>query len=202
MEHGGLLSGRGARAPTKLRQRCRVLEPSRSARRRPDAMPAQRGMQMIFCLHCGPRRAAGKRGQRGEEAGLRRLLADGFPSVAGRRRVNRAPAAPAAAPPWPGGRPAPTGGARSPATCCPPVLPCTIRVTRCTPRQIKARGLLAPGEAGERIGLAKLCQEYKKLYGTTARFYAVAFAAEPKKQGKGSGRGGLAEERSGRRSPT
>jgi tetratricopeptide (TPR) repeat protein len=36
-----------------------------------------------------------------------------------------------------------------------------------------------PKDTGERLALAQLCQEYKKLFATAARFYADAFAAEP-----------------------
>src|SRR5207245_1053825 len=42
------------------------------------------------------------------------------------------------------------------------------------------KGAAQPADAAERIGLAKLCQEYKKLYAAAERFYAEAFAAEPK----------------------
>jgi serine/threonine-protein kinase len=42
------------------------------------------------------------------------------------------------------------------------------------------RGAAQPADAAERLGLAKFCQQYKKRYATAARFYAEAFAGEPK----------------------
>jgi tetratricopeptide (TPR) repeat protein len=42
------------------------------------------------------------------------------------------------------------------------------------------KGETEPADVDEQIGLAKLCQEYKKRYAVAARFYADAFAAEPK----------------------
>jgi tetratricopeptide (TPR) repeat protein len=42
------------------------------------------------------------------------------------------------------------------------------------------QGQVRPADAAERIALAKLCQEHKKHYASAARFYAEAFAAEPK----------------------
>jgi tetratricopeptide (TPR) repeat protein len=41
-------------------------------------------------------------------------------------------------------------------------------------------GAAQPADAAERIGLAKLCQWYKKLNAAAARFYAEAFAQDPK----------------------
>jgi serine/threonine-protein kinase len=41
-------------------------------------------------------------------------------------------------------------------------------------------GEAQPANADERIALAKLCQGHKRLYADAARFYAAAFAAEPK----------------------
>ena len=43
------------------------------------------------------------------------------------------------------------------------------------------QGEAAPADAGERIALAKFCQERKKLFAAAARFYAAGFAAEPKR---------------------
>src|SRR5262249_6257908 len=42
------------------------------------------------------------------------------------------------------------------------------------------KGDMQPRDAGERLGLASLCQIYKKRPGAAARFYAEAFAADPK----------------------
>jgi hypothetical protein len=42
------------------------------------------------------------------------------------------------------------------------------------------QGKAQPADAAERIGLARLCQEYKKRYAAAARFYAETFAAQPK----------------------
>ena len=42
------------------------------------------------------------------------------------------------------------------------------------------KGETRPSGAAERLGLAKLCQEYKKLYAAAARFYGEAFADDPK----------------------
>jgi serine/threonine protein kinase/Flp pilus assembly protein TadD len=50
-------------------------------------------------------------------------------------------------------------------------------------------GTIPPGDAGEWLTLAKLCHHHKKRYADAARFYACAFAAEPK----------LAEEHNGHR---
>jgi tetratricopeptide (TPR) repeat protein/serine/threonine protein kinase len=47
------------------------------------------------------------------------------------------------------------------------------------PGVLKGEAQLA--DAGERLGVAKFCQEHKKLYATAARFYAGAFTAEPKR---------------------
>jgi serine/threonine protein kinase/Flp pilus assembly protein TadD len=41
------------------------------------------------------------------------------------------------------------------------------------------RGQAQPADAAEYIALAKLCQEYKRLYAAAARFYAGAFDDEP-----------------------
>jgi serine/threonine-protein kinase len=41
-------------------------------------------------------------------------------------------------------------------------------------------GKATPASPGERIELAQLCREYLKQYAAAARFYAEAFAAEPK----------------------
>jgi serine/threonine-protein kinase len=43
------------------------------------------------------------------------------------------------------------------------------------------RGEVQPADAAERVVLALLCQEHKKRYAVAARFYAEAFAAEPKR---------------------
>jgi tetratricopeptide (TPR) repeat protein/serine/threonine protein kinase len=42
------------------------------------------------------------------------------------------------------------------------------------------QGKAQPADAEERLGLARLCQDFRKRYATAARFYAEAFAAEPK----------------------
>jgi tetratricopeptide (TPR) repeat protein len=42
------------------------------------------------------------------------------------------------------------------------------------------KGEAEPADAGECIGLARLCQQYKKRYAAAARFYAEAFTSEPK----------------------
>ena len=42
------------------------------------------------------------------------------------------------------------------------------------------RGEAVPGSAGEQLALAEFCTMVKKRYATAARFYAGAFAAEPK----------------------
>jgi hypothetical protein len=42
------------------------------------------------------------------------------------------------------------------------------------------KGELVPTLPAERLGLAVFCQRYKQLHGTAARFYAAAFAAEPR----------------------
>ena len=42
------------------------------------------------------------------------------------------------------------------------------------------QGQAQPAGAIECIGLAQLCQRYKKLYASAARFYADAFATDPK----------------------
>jgi serine/threonine-protein kinase len=41
-------------------------------------------------------------------------------------------------------------------------------------------GAAQPGDAGEWLTLAHFCQDYKERYAAAARFYAGAFAAEPK----------------------
>jgi tetratricopeptide (TPR) repeat protein len=41
-------------------------------------------------------------------------------------------------------------------------------------------GQTEPADAAERLTLAQLCQRYKRLYAAAARFYAGAFAADPK----------------------
>jgi tetratricopeptide (TPR) repeat protein len=41
-------------------------------------------------------------------------------------------------------------------------------------------GEAQPADAAERITAARICQEHKKLYAAATRFYAAAFAAEPK----------------------
>jgi serine/threonine protein kinase/Flp pilus assembly protein TadD len=43
------------------------------------------------------------------------------------------------------------------------------------------KGEAIPAAADEQLGLAKLCQEHKKLYAAAARFFADAFASEPKR---------------------
>jgi serine/threonine-protein kinase len=42
------------------------------------------------------------------------------------------------------------------------------------------QGQATPKDAAERIALARLCQRYKQRYATAARFYAEAFAEQPK----------------------
>jgi hypothetical protein len=42
------------------------------------------------------------------------------------------------------------------------------------------RGEAEPVDAAERLALAKLCQDYKRLYAAAARLYAVAFAEQPR----------------------
>jgi superkiller protein 3 len=42
------------------------------------------------------------------------------------------------------------------------------------------QGKTKPTDAPERIALARLCQQYKHLYATAARFYAEAFADQPR----------------------
>jgi hypothetical protein len=42
------------------------------------------------------------------------------------------------------------------------------------------KGQGQPADAAERLAFAQLCQQYKKLPRAAARFYADAFAAEPK----------------------
>jgi serine/threonine-protein kinase len=42
------------------------------------------------------------------------------------------------------------------------------------------KGDAKPADAGERLALAFLCQQYKQLYAASARFYADAFAEQPK----------------------
>jgi tetratricopeptide (TPR) repeat protein/serine/threonine protein kinase len=41
-------------------------------------------------------------------------------------------------------------------------------------------GKVQPADTAERLALAQVCQEHKKRYAAAARFYAEAFAAEPK----------------------
>jgi tetratricopeptide (TPR) repeat protein/tRNA A-37 threonylcarbamoyl transferase component Bud32 len=43
------------------------------------------------------------------------------------------------------------------------------------------KGEAKPANVNEQLGLAKLCQVYKKLYSAGARFYGEAFTAEPKR---------------------
>jgi tetratricopeptide (TPR) repeat protein len=42
------------------------------------------------------------------------------------------------------------------------------------------KGEVKPKDAAEQLGLAHLCQQYKHLYTTAVRFYASAFAEQPK----------------------
>jgi tetratricopeptide (TPR) repeat protein len=42
------------------------------------------------------------------------------------------------------------------------------------------KGEAKPTDAAERLALAQLCQQYKQLYAAAARFYADAFAEEPR----------------------
>jgi tetratricopeptide (TPR) repeat protein len=42
------------------------------------------------------------------------------------------------------------------------------------------KGEVQPADTAERLVLARMCQDYKKLYAAATRFYADAFAAEPK----------------------
>jgi tetratricopeptide (TPR) repeat protein len=42
------------------------------------------------------------------------------------------------------------------------------------------QGAAQPNDTGERLALAGLCQEHKQLYAASARWYAEAFAAEPR----------------------
>ena len=46
------------------------------------------------------------------------------------------------------------------------------------------QGDARPADAGERLRLAELCQQYKQRYVAAARFYADAFAAALAKQRK------------------
>jgi tetratricopeptide (TPR) repeat protein/tRNA A-37 threonylcarbamoyl transferase component Bud32 len=41
------------------------------------------------------------------------------------------------------------------------------------------KGDVKPGDAAERLALAKLCQEHRQLHAAAARWYAEAFAAQP-----------------------
>jgi serine/threonine-protein kinase len=47
------------------------------------------------------------------------------------------------------------------------------------PRLLKRE--IQPADVGERLTLAQMCQLHKSLYAAAARFYAEAFAAEPKR---------------------
>jgi serine/threonine-protein kinase len=42
------------------------------------------------------------------------------------------------------------------------------------------KGEAKPADAAERLALAELCHQYKRLYAASARFYADAFADQPK----------------------
>jgi serine/threonine-protein kinase len=42
------------------------------------------------------------------------------------------------------------------------------------------RGEVAPADAREHLGFAELCVQYKRRFGDAVRFYAAAFAADPK----------------------